>query len=136
MKLVINVDGGSRNNPGPAGYGFVIKDSSGKIIEQRGSFIGEATNNVAEYRGLIEAARRASELGAEDVLFQVDSELLAKQVEGKYRVKAPHLQPLFVELMSLLRKIPSWKVRHVRRELNSEADLLVNQAIDCRGDIS
>ena len=133
MKLIIYSDGGARNNPGPAGFGYVIQDAHGKTIAARGEYIGEATNNVAEYRGIISAAKRALELGATDAEFRVDSELLARQVSGQYRVKAPTLRPLIIELMAILRKIPSWSVAHVRREFNPEADALVNRAIDERG---
>jgi len=103
------------------------------MLEARGEFIGEATNNVAEYRGMLAAARRAVELGARVVAFRVDSQLLERQVRGQYRVRAPHLKPLLAELRDLLRQIPEWTVEHVRRGHNREADRLVRRAIDARG---
>ena len=131
--FIVHADGGSRNNPGPAGFGYVITNAAGRLIEERGEYIGEATSNVAEYRGLIAAARRAAELGAGSAEFRVDSELLERQVAGQYRVKAAHLRPLFCEVMAELRRFRSWTVRHVPREQNAEADRLVNLAIDTRG---
>jgi len=129
----VYVDGGSRNNPGPAGFGYVILDGAGREIEGRGEFIGEATNNVAEYRGMIAAARRVAELGGGPVLFRVDSQLLERQVAGRYRVKAAHLKPLFAELTAALRRLSDWRIEHVPREQNTLADALVNRAIDARG---
>ena len=135
-RLVIQVDGGSRNNPGPAGFGYVIGDGSGRLIEARGEFIGDATSNVAEYKGMVAAAQRAAALGARSVTFRVDSELLERQVNGRYRIKALHLKPLWAELMAALNRIPEWHVQHVPREQNQAADLLVNRAIDARGAVS
>ena len=132
-RLIIHTDGGSRNNPGPAGFGYVICDTRGREIEARGEFAGETTSNVAEYKGMIAAARRAVELAAAAVEFRVDSELLERQIAGRYRVKAPHLKPLFADLMAALRQIPDWRIRHVSREQNRRADQLVNRAIDVRG---
>jgi ribonuclease HI len=133
MRLVVHADGGARNNPGPAAFGYVIRRSDGKLVERRGEYIGETTNNVAEYRGLIAAARRVADLGADAAQFCVDSELLERQIAGRYRVKSPHLKPLFAELMAELRRVQNWTVCHVPRELNGEADRLANQAIDSRG---
>jgi ribonuclease HI len=132
-ELIIHCDGGARNNPGPAGFGYVIWDGSGRRLEGRGEFIGTATNNVAEYKGLIAAAARAVELDAGSVTFRVDSELLERQISGRYRVKSPNLKPLFAKLMSTLKQIDKWRVEHVRREYNADADLLANQAMDARG---
>ena len=132
-RLIVHADGGSRGNPGPAGFGYVICDARGKRIEARGEFVGKTTNNVAEYKGMIAAARRVAELGADAADFRVDSELLERQVAGKYRVKAKHLRPLFAELMAALERVPEWSVRHVRREQNTEADRLANRAMDVRG---
>ena len=131
--LIINCDGGSRGNPGPAGFGYVIHTSDGRPVEARGEFLGETTNNVAEYKGIIAAARRVAELGARSATFRVDSELLQRQVTGRYRVKAAHLKPLFAELMAALGRIDRWRVEHVRRENNELADELANQAMDVRG---
>jgi len=135
-RLIIHVDGASRNNPGPAAFGYVVRDDRGRKIEARGEFIGEATNNVAEYTGMIAAARRAGELGARSAEFRVDSELLARQVAGTYRVKAPHLKPLFAQLLAALHRIPQWRVRHVPRESNRAADRLANRALDARGAVT
>ncbi len=132
-RFIIHTDGGARGNPGPAAFGYVICNSNGEKIEGRGEFIGEATNNVAEYKGMIAAAKRTVELGADAAEFRVDSELLERQVKGRYRVKAPHLKPLFAELMAALQQIPEWRVRHVRREQNTEADELANRAMDTGG---
>lgn len=132
-RLIIHTDGGARGNPGPAAFGYVICNSNGEKIEGRGEFIGEATNNVAEYKGMIAAAKRTVELGADEAEFRVDSELLERQVKGRYRVRAPHLKPLFAELMAALQQIPEWRVRHVRREQNTEADELANRAMDTGG---
>ena len=132
-RLIIHADGGSRNNPGPAALAYVICDQHNRPLERRGEYIGETTNNVAEYKALIAAARRAAQLGSQSVEFRIDSELIQRQVAGQYRVKSPHLKPLFRELMAELRRIPAWTVRHVPREENTTADLLVNQAIDVRG---
>jgi ribonuclease HI len=132
-RLIIHCDGGARNNPGPAGFGYVIFDQNGRRLEGRGEFIGTATNNEAEYRGLIAAATRAAELGVPSVVFRVDSELLERQISGRYRVKAPNLRPLFLELKAVLGRLPSWSVEHVRREHNADADRLANLAMDARG---
>ncbi len=131
--LVVHVDGGARNNPGPAAYGYVICRADGTEIEARGEFIGEATNNIAEYRGMIAAAKRAVELGASAAVFRVDSELLERQVNGRYRVKAAHLRSLIIELMDTLRRLPEWRVEYVPRERNQKADRMVNLALDTRG---
>jgi ribonuclease HI len=114
----------------------VICDAAGEEIYSRGEFVGRATNNVAEYRGLIAAARQVAELGGRSVTFRVDSQLLQRQVAGQYRVKAAHLKPLHAELMAALRQIPDWSVEHVRREHNRHADALVNQAMNTRGVVS
>ena len=133
LRLIVHADGGSRNNPGPAAFGYVICDEHDGPIESRGEFIGETTNNVAEYRGLIAAAERAAALGAQSVEFRVDSELLQRQATGAYRVKAAHLKPLHRQLLAALARIPAWTVRHVPREQNHRADALANRAMDVRG---
>lgn len=130
MKLTVNVDGGARGNPGPAAIGVVIRDESGAVIEEIAETIGRATNNVAEYRALIKGIERAAALGADEVELIGDSELIVKQVLGQYKVKKPDLKPLHAEAKSALATFASWSIRHVRREQNSEADALVNQALD------
>ena len=131
-RLVIYCDGGARGNPGPAAFGYVILDD-GREVDARGEFLGETTNNVAEYRGLIAAARRVAALSPENAIFRVDSELLQRQVTGRYRVRAAHLKPLHAELMAVLRTLSDWRVEHVRRHNNLRADEMANRAMDARG---
>jgi len=130
MKLIVNVDGGARGNPGPAAIGIVIRDDSGQVVDEVAEAIGDATNNVAEYRALIRGAERAAALGADQVELIGDSELIVKQVLGQYKVKKAGLKPLHAEARAALAGFTDWSVRHVRRELNAEADALVNQALD------
>lgn len=128
--LVINTDGGSRGNPGPAGIGLVIKSETGDLIYSHGSYIGETTNNVAEYSALIKALEEARNLGATNVRIQMDSELIVKQMQGLYKIKQPILQELAAKTLSLLKNFQGYTFTHVRREFNKEADALVNQALD------
>jgi ribonuclease HI len=124
-----NVDGGSRGNPGPAGYGVRIEQDDGSVVELKES-IGIATNNVAEYSGLIAALTWAVEHGVSRLHVRADSDLLVKQMRGEYRVKSPGLQPLFEQARALSRQIGEVKFEHVRRELNKDADRLANEAMD------
>ena len=124
-----NVDGGSRGNPGPAGYGVRIEQEDGSTVELKDS-IGVATNNVAEYRGLIAALAWAVANGISRLHVRADSDLLVKQMRGEYRVKSPGLQPLFEEARALARQIGHVQFEHVRRELNEDADRLANEAMD------
>ena len=126
---VANVDGGSRGNPGPAGYGVRIARDDGSIVELKAS-IGSATNNVAEYRGLLAALRWAQASGVSTLRVRADSELMVKQMTGIYRVKNPGLLPLYEEARSLTRRIGRVTFEHVRRELNPDADRLANEAMD------
>ncbi|MCC7356664.1 MAG: ribonuclease HI family protein [Candidatus Doudnabacteria bacterium] len=128
--VVLNTDGGARGNPGPAGTGVVIKDESGAILYAVGEYIGEATNNVAEYKALIRALEQAHKLGATEVRVNMDSELIVKQMLGQYKIKEPTLQQLAGEVIKLRNNFEKVSFTHVRRELNKEADLLVNEAID------
>jgi len=130
MKLTVNVDGGARGNPGPAAIGVVIRDPDGLVLDEHGERIGEATNNVAEYKALIRGIQRAAELGATELDLIGDSELVVRQVEGRYKVKKPGLKPLHAEAKQALSAFDSWSVRHVRREENAEADRLVNEVLD------
>jgi ribonuclease HI len=130
VKLVVNVDGGSRGNPGPAAVGVVVRDESGSVIADAAEPIGTATNNVAEYRELIRGIELAAEHGATSVDLLGDSELVVKQVRGEYRVKDVNLKPLHAEAKSKLSSFSEWSFNHVRREQNAEADALVNQALD------
>ena len=132
-KLVVNVDGGSRGNPGPAAIAAVVATPDGEILEQRGERIGDATNNVAEYRALLLGLERARELGAAEVEVIGDSELIVRQVKGEYKVKDAGLKPLHQKARQALRDFDSWSIRHVRREHNDAADALVNEALDSTG---
>jgi probable phosphoglycerate mutase len=123
-------DGGSRGNPGPAGYGVRIEDGKGQLVEELYESLGTATNNVAEYRGLLAALRWARDHGITTLRVRSDSELLVKQMKGIYRVKNPGLQPLYQEAQQLARQIGRVTFEHVRREQNAEADRLANKAMD------
>jgi ribonuclease HI len=130
-RLTVHVDGGARGNPGPAAVAAVATDAEGTVIGERKEYIGEATNNVAEYRAVLLALDLARDLGARDVEVVNDSELVARQIGGEYKVKNAALRELFVETMRRLREeFDSWKVRNVRREHNVRADELVNEALD------
>jgi ribonuclease HI/GNAT superfamily N-acetyltransferase len=136
LRLIVNIDGGSRGNPGPAGAGVLMRTAEdATIIWEGGLFIGRATNNVAEYRGLLEALRRASELGAADVQILSDSELLVHQMNGVYRVKNPGLLPLFEEAKLLAARFRKCTFRHVYREQNKHADGLANDAMDAQANV-
>jgi ribonuclease HI len=130
LKLVLHVDGGARGNPGPAAIGVVISDPSGALLEELGETIGVATNNVAEYRALLRGIERAAALGAREVEIVNDSELVARQLTGAYKVKHPAMKPLHAEATAALRGFDSWRIRSVPRAQNARADELVNQALD------
>lgn len=129
-RIKVNVDGGARGNPGPAAIAAVVTDESGQVLRSESEFIGEATNNVAEYRALLLGIRLATELGAEEVELIGDSELIVRQIEGRYKVKDAGLKPLHAEARAALEQLPSWSIRHVKREFNAAADRLVNEALD------
>lgn len=129
-KLTVNVDGGARGNPGPAAIGAVVRDSGGGMLEERGERIGRATNNVAEYRALLLGIEMAAELGASELELVGDSELIVRQVEGRYKVKDARLRALHGQVKAALAPFESWSIRHVRREQNADADRLVNAALD------
>jgi len=128
--IVAYIDGGARGNPGPAGYGVRVENERGDLIEEFCGFLGSATNNVAEYNGLLAALRYANEHGHRIVRIKSDSELLVKQMIGQYRVKNPGLQPLFQQAQSLARTLERVAYEHVRREQNKDADRLANLAMD------
>ncbi len=130
MKLTVYVDGGSRGNPGPAAVGAVVTNSEGQIVGERGELIGEATNNVAEYMAVLLGARLAQEFGASELELVNDSELIAHQLTGRYKVKHADMKPLHAEAVALLSEFDAWSIRCVRREQNADADLLVNQTLD------
>ncbi|HEY2602777.1 MAG TPA: ribonuclease HI family protein [Thermoleophilaceae bacterium] len=129
-KVVVHVDGGARGNPGPAAVGAVVSDPDGAPLLERGVYIGETTNNVAEYRAVLLGLELARELGAREVEVVNDSELVARQIGGQYKVKNAGLKPLFLETLAKLREFDGWSVRNVRRESNERADELVNEALD------
>jgi ribonuclease HI len=130
VKLVLNVDGGARGNPGPAAIGVVVSDPDGNVIDELGEPIGVATNNVAEYRAVIRGAEWAHALGAEELEVIGDSELVARQLTGAYKVKHPSMKPLYEEAVRALRGFERWSIRTVPRAQNARADALVNEALD------
>jgi len=130
MKLTIYTDGGARGNPGPAGIGVVIKDETGRNLDAYGEYVGDQTNNFAEYSALISALKRAKELGATEVECLLDSELVVKQMQGHYKVREPGLQKLFVLAYNAAAQFKKIKYKHIPREQNKEADALVNEALD------
>ncbi|HST14586.1 MAG TPA: ribonuclease HI family protein [Gaiellaceae bacterium] len=130
MRARLFTDGGARGNPGPAAYGFVLEAEDGTVLAAEGRAIGVATNNVAEYSGLVAGLRRALELHVPDVQVVSDSELLVKQMRGEYRVKNEALRALFVEASTLARGLESVEYQHVKRAHNELADQLVNEALD------
>jgi len=133
LKVVVHVDGGARGNPGPAAIGVVVSGPGGEVLEEVSEPIGVATNNVAEYRALLRGLERAHALGAREVEIINDSELVARQVSGAYKVKHPAMKPLHAEAMAALREFDSWRVRSVPRADNARADELVNEALDAQG---
>jgi ribonuclease HI len=130
MKVVVHVDGGARGNPGPAAIGAVVSTEDGELLDESSARIGDATNNVAEYRALLLGLERARALGATEVELVNDSELVARQIEGRYKVKHAGLKPLHARALEALRGFDRWSVRSVPREQNARADALVNEALD------
>ncbi len=128
--VVVHVDGGARGNPGPAAAAAVASTPDGDELAERSEYVGEATNNVAEYRALLLGLQLARELGARQVDVVNDSELVARQIGGEYKVKNAALKPLYLEAMRNLREFDRWSVRSVPREGNLRADELVNDALD------
>jgi ribonuclease HI len=131
-RLIVHVDGGARGNPGPAAIGVIVSKPDGSVIDELGERIGPATNNVAEYRALMRGLERAAALGAREVELVNDSELIAKQLTGAYKVKHPSMKPLFEEARAALSLFDSWRIRTVPRAENARADELVNDALDGR----
>ncbi|MFZ1926646.1 MAG: ribonuclease HI family protein [Solirubrobacteraceae bacterium] len=130
MKVVVHVDGGSRGNPGPAAAASVVSTPAGEVLDEASELLGTVTNNVAEYRALLLGLTRAGALGASEVEVVNDSELIAKQVQGLYKVKHAAMRPLYSEAMAALRGFDAWKIRSVPRAQNAHADALVNAALD------
>ncbi|MGE5408988.1 MAG: ribonuclease HI family protein [Syntrophothermus sp.] len=129
-RLTVNVDGGARGNPGPAAIGVVVRGPGEEVLEEVGETIGRATNNVAEYRALLRGIELANAHGADELELVGDSELVVRQVEGRYKVKDASLRELHAEVTRALSGFRSWSIRHVRRAENAEADRLVNEALD------
>jgi ribonuclease HI len=129
-RVVVNVDGGSRGNPGPAAVAAVAADAKGRVAAERSELIGRATNNEAEYRAVLLGIELARELGAEEVELVGDSQLIVRQVKGNYKVKQEHLKPLREQVLKALKGFDSWSIRHVKRGENERADELLNEALD------
>lgn len=125
-----NIDGGSRGNPGPASYGVVIRDPKGEVVARLKKYIGRMTNNVAEYYGLIAALDYAQSNHIRALRIESDSELLVKQMRGQYKVKSEDLKPLFERAKKMSQSFASFRIDHVYREQNAEADALANEALD------
>lgn len=130
VKVVVHVDGGSRGNPGPGAAASVVSDASGALLDEASELLGTVTNNVAEYRALLLGIARAKALGATEIEVVNDSELIAKQVQGLYKVKHAAMRPLHRDAMAALRSFESWSIRSVPRARNADADALVNAALD------
>jgi ribonuclease HI len=129
-KLTVNVDGGARGNPGPAAIGVVVRNDDGAVVEQVGETIGATTNNVAEYRALLRGLELAAAHGADEVEVIGDSELVVRQIEGRYKVKHADMKELHGQAKALLADFDNWSIRHVKRAQNADADALVNEALD------
>jgi ribonuclease HI len=129
-KLTVNVDGGARGNPGPAAIGVVVRDADGTVVESVGETIGRQTNNVAEYQALLRGIELAAAHGATEVELIGDSELVVRQIEGRYKVKNAAMKDLHAEAKKALANFDSWSIRHVKRGQNADADKLVNEALD------
>jgi ribonuclease HI len=132
MKVIVHVDGGARGNPGPAAAACVIASADGEVLGTHAQLLGTQTNNVAEYRALLLGLAKARELHASEVEVIGDSELIAKQVNGVYKVKHPAMRPLYLESIEALRAFERWSIRTVPRAQNADADALVNAALDGR----
>jgi ribonuclease HI len=130
MKVIVHVDGGARGNPGPAAAASVVSAPGGEVLDEASELLGTATNNVAEYRALLLGLARARALGASEVEVVNDSELIAKQVKGIYKVKHEAMRPLCQQALAALREFDSWSIRSVPRAQNADADALVNAALD------
>lgn len=132
-KVSLYVDGGSRGNPGPAGIGVIALDSKGKKLKEFNKYIGITTNNIAEYNAVIYGLQEALIEKADEIELNLDSELVAQQLKGEYRVKNPSIKPLFEQALHLLSGFKKFTIKHIPREKNKEADKLVNKAINLGG---
>lgn len=131
-EAVIYTDGGARGNPGIAGIGILIEDKDGNVIKEISQYIGEQTNNVAEYKALNRALEIALDLGIKKVTCYLDSELVVKQIKGEYRVKNERMIPMYNMTIALVNKFEAFEIIHIKRDLNKKADRLANEAIDKR----
>nr|PZN21043.1 MAG: ribonuclease H [Pseudomonadota bacterium] len=129
-EAILWTDGAARGNPGPAGCGAILKTADGRVLSAESQYLGQTTNNVAEYKALLLGLTRALEAGVRRIEVRADSELLIRQLKGEYRVKNEGLKPLAAEAKALLARFESFRLQHVRRELNTEADQLANEGID------
>jgi len=134
-KIIVHTDGGSRGNPGPSAAGFVLSRPDGAQLLGKAFFLGRATNNVAEYTAIVKALEGAKQIGATQIKVFSDSELLVRQVNGKYKVKSEQIRPLFEQTIDLLDKFEKWEVEYITREQNKRADGLVNEALNLRKDV-
>ena len=134
-EIIAYIDGASRGNPGPAAAGFILTDPVRSQSQAKAFFLGRSTNNVAEYTALVKALEAAKQIGAEKLTVFSDSELLVKQINGEYKVKSEQIRPLFRQAVDLLGEFEKWKVQHITREQNKEADKLVNQALNLGRDV-
>ncbi|MFC1961775.1 ribonuclease HI family protein [Chloroflexota bacterium] len=130
QSLIINVDGAARGNPGPAAIGAIIRDKQGNIIAHVSKRIGMTTNNQAEYRAIIAALEKAVSLGARQATVYSDSELMVRQINGRYKVKNTALRPLYQDVVRLIGSLEDFKISHIPRQQNAEADKLANMALD------
>jgi ribonuclease HI len=129
-KLTVNVDGGARGNPGPAAIGVVVRNDDGAVVEAVGETIGRQTNNVAEYKAMLRGIELALAHGADEVEMVGDSELIIRQIEGRYKVKNAAMKNLHAQAVKALAEFDDWSIRHVKRAQNADADALVNEALD------
>ena len=129
-KIIIHIDGGSRGNPGPAAAGFTLADSAGTQLVGKGFFLGRATNNIAEYTSFLKALEAAKQAGAEQLTVYSDSELVVRQITGKYKVKKANLKTLYQQVGQLLSSLEGFTITHIPRMQNTEADKLANRALD------
>lgn len=132
MKFIIYTDGGSRGNPGPGALGVVFMDEKGKILKEYSHYLGETTNNQAEYEAVIFALQKAKQLKAKEIELRIDSELIGKQLLGQYKIKDPKLQPLFIKAWNLRLDYEKVDIKIIRREQNKAADALVNRELDSK----
>jgi ribonuclease HI len=133
FSIIANIDGGARGNPGPAAFGVVIRNGKGEVLAELGEYLGEQTNNVAEYSGLLAALDYAVREKHPSVKILSDSELLVRQMLGQYKVKNAALKELFDRAQAMVRKLQQFSIEHVLREQNRDADRLVNKILDGRG---